>query len=251
MAGRKLIDTARSRAFRTLWMLEEIGIPYQHVAALPQSEQARRYNPLGKIPVLVEDDGFSLYESGAILSYLGDRYRSNSGGGLVPRAGTRERAIYEQTMSVLLTELDAQGLWIHRKHEVMGKFFTYVPDAVEHARKYFHKTNRVLIQQLKDNNNNSNKNKNKNNQSNNDNTNGLDRGGGESSSFLLGSGFSAVDIVYVQCLDWSKDIGWNDKWKDNDALASYVAACKSRAAYARTLAVAKNEGKHDRSGSKL
>lgn len=224
MGGPKLIGMAKSRAFRALWMLEEIGIPYQYINAQPQTEEVKRHNPLGKIPILVEEDGFVLYESGAILTYLGDKYRMHDArsNNLVPLAGTKERGLYEQTMSVLLTELDAQGLWIHRKHEAMGDFFTHIPEAVEHARKYFNKTNRMLIQQLKN----------------------CDQNTGQ--SFLLGSNFTAVDIVYVQCLDWSKTIGWNTKWKDDETVVNYVNACKSRRAYSQILANIKRDSERKR-----
>lgn len=215
----KILGGANFRTFRCLWMLEELGIPYQHIqTAMPQSAEVKRYNPLGKIPVLIEDDddedGFVLYESGAIVTYLGDRYGSSNASmpRLVPAPGTRERGRYDQTMSVLLTELDAQGLWIHRKHEAMGQFFTYIPEAVAHAKKYFTKTNRVLIQQI-------------------------EQGG----PYLLGPSYSGVDIVYVHCLDWSKSIGWHDKWREEPILQEYLDRCKSRPAYIRTKLIRSKE----------
>jgi glutathione S-transferase len=219
--GPKLIGGAASRSFRALWILEELGIPYQHVDASPQSDVVRKYNPLGKIPVLVEEDGFSLYESGPIVTYLGDRHRDRNPT-LVPPAGTRERGLYDQTLSVLVTELDAQGLWIHRKHQTLGEFFTYIPDAVAHARKYFHRTNRTLLQQLKD----------------------------ADGPYLLGRDFTAVDIVYVHCLDWSKLIGWSDKWEGNPEIVKYLELCKGRPAYAKVRAIRDAEQLKGRSGIK-
>jgi glutathione S-transferase len=213
----KLFGNARSRTFRCLWMLEELGIPYQHVPSLPQSIEVKKHNPLGKVPVLVEEDGFVLYESGAIVTYLGDRYtRPGTMPSLVPKSGTRERGLYDQTMSVLLTELDAQGLWIQRKHEALGEFFTFIPEAVVHAKRYFSKTNRVLIRQLRD--------------------------GGP---YLLGGEFSGVDIVYVHCLDWSKIIGWNDNWKEDPVLRDYLERCMSRPAYIRTKKIRSDEKTFD------
>lgn len=216
--GPKLVGIGKSRAFRCLWALEELGISYQYVPALPQSEEVKRYNPLGKIPILLEEDGFCLYETTAIINHLGDKHRSScSNNTLVPPSGTNERSLYEQTMSVLATELDAQGLWIHRKHEAMGEFFGHIPEAVEHARKYFNKTNRALIQQLK-----------------------TSRERAETDagkpSYLLGPTFTAADIVYVHCLDWSKMIGWDTKWKDDTVLEDYIRLCKSRESFSRTLA---------------
>jgi glutathione S-transferase len=223
MASLKLLGGASFRSFRCLWMLEELAVPYQNVvAATPQSEEVKKYNPLGKVPVLVEEDGFVLYESVAINTYLGDKYRSKNPT-LVPPAGSRQRAIYNQTASVLSTELDAQGLWMHRKHESLGNLFTYVPDAVTHARKYFHKTNRALIDQLKN-------------------------GGGP---YLLGTDFTAVDIFYVHCLDWSTSIGWNDKWKDDPAIVDYLKRCQERPAYIKVKAMQAAENAASKNSSNL
>ncbi|MCF7752765.1 glutathione S-transferase [Bacillus subtilis subsp. subtilis] len=70
-----------SRSQRVLWMLEELGLPYQLVNyqrdpktwLAPQA--LREIHPLGKSPVL-QDDALVLAESGAILEYLADRYDS-------------------------------------------------------------------------------------------------------------------------------------------------------------------------------
>lgn len=76
----------RSRAFRVLWLLEELGLDYSHVPAGPQSEEIRKISPLGKIPVLVEGDAV-LRDSTAILTYLADKH-----GGFTHPAGTIARA---------------------------------------------------------------------------------------------------------------------------------------------------------------
>jgi glutathione S-transferase len=197
------------------WCFLILSLRPPHQPVHPQSEDVLQHNPLGKVPILIEEDGFSLFESGAINTYLGDTYRSVNGT-LVPMAGTRERGLYEQTLSVLGTEMDAQGLWIHSKHERMGKFFTFIPDAVTHARKYFHKTNRSLAGQLKEN-------------------------GGP---YLLGHHFTAVDIYYVHCLDWSVEIGWDEKWKNDETVMEYLERCRSRSAYIKVNAMRKEELSH-------
>jgi glutathione S-transferase len=67
-----------SRSQRVLWLLEEIGTPYEIVRyqrkpnMLAPSE-LRRVHPLGKSPV-IEDDGTKLAETGLIIEYLVDHH---------------------------------------------------------------------------------------------------------------------------------------------------------------------------------
>ncbi|MEM6342081.1 MAG: glutathione S-transferase N-terminal domain-containing protein, partial [Pseudomonadota bacterium] len=52
----KVIGAVRTRAFRVMWMLEELCQDYEVVPAAPASDEARQFNPLGKIPALVDGD---------------------------------------------------------------------------------------------------------------------------------------------------------------------------------------------------
>ena len=52
----KVIGATKSRAMRVMWMLEELGQPYEHVPCGPRSDAAKQYNPSGKIPALVDGD---------------------------------------------------------------------------------------------------------------------------------------------------------------------------------------------------
>ena len=85
-----------SRSQRVLWLLEELGLPYeiQHYQRDPKTmlapESLRKVHPLGKSPV-VTDDGVTLAESGAIVEYLIERYGN---GRLIPAAGSPERRRY-------------------------------------------------------------------------------------------------------------------------------------------------------------
>jgi len=69
----------QSRSQRVLWMLEELGLPYEVVSykrdpkTWQAPEELRKVHPLGKSPVL-QDDALVLAESGAVLEYLADRY---------------------------------------------------------------------------------------------------------------------------------------------------------------------------------
>jgi glutathione S-transferase len=85
-----------SRSQRVLWLLEELGVPYEvkryarNPATMLAPPELKAVHPLGKSPV-VTDDGATVAESGAIVEYLVDRYGN---GRLIPPAGTPERLRY-------------------------------------------------------------------------------------------------------------------------------------------------------------
>lgn len=88
-----------SRSQRVLWLLEELGVPYeiqyyQRDKNMRAPDSLKRVHPLGKSPVLV-DDGVVIAESGAIVEYILDRYGS---GRLRPVAGTPEFLKYRYWM---------------------------------------------------------------------------------------------------------------------------------------------------------
>ncbi|WP_304190184.1 glutathione S-transferase family protein [Phenylobacterium aquaticum] len=82
-----------SRSQRVLWLLEELGEPYEikHYQRDAKTMQApadlRAIHPLGKSPVITVDGG-SLAETGAIVEYLVTRYGD---GKMIPPPGTPER----------------------------------------------------------------------------------------------------------------------------------------------------------------
>jgi glutathione S-transferase len=71
----------QSRSQRVLWLLEELGVPYEirfyerNAATLLAPPELKKVHPLGKSPVITDADaGLTLAESGAILEYLVQRY---------------------------------------------------------------------------------------------------------------------------------------------------------------------------------
>lgn len=85
-----------SRSQRILWLLEELGLPYEVVRYQRDAKtmlappELRAVHPLGKSPVITDDD-ITVAESGAIIEYLIDRYGQ---GRLQPAAGTPDRLRY-------------------------------------------------------------------------------------------------------------------------------------------------------------
>jgi glutathione S-transferase len=85
-----------SRSQRVLWLLEELGVPYEvkryerDAKTMLAPPELLAVHPLGKSPVIVDGD-VTMAESGAIIEYLIDRYGA---GRLIPAAGTPERLRY-------------------------------------------------------------------------------------------------------------------------------------------------------------
>jgi glutathione S-transferase len=85
-----------SRSQRVLWLLEELGVPYEvkryerDAETMLAPASLRAVHPLGKSPVIT-DGAVTLAESGAIVEYLAANYGDGS---LVPPAGTPERLRY-------------------------------------------------------------------------------------------------------------------------------------------------------------
>jgi glutathione S-transferase len=78
MARLRIYGIARTRAFRVLWMAEELGLDYEHVPIETGPAGARRpdylaVNPNGRLPA-IDDDGFILWESLAINLYLAQKH---------------------------------------------------------------------------------------------------------------------------------------------------------------------------------
>lgn len=84
-----------SRSQRVLWLLEELGLPYEirHYQRDPKTMLAppelRRIHPLGKSPVIADqDEGLVVAETGAIIDYLVEK-----AGGRFGPAGDRESVL--------------------------------------------------------------------------------------------------------------------------------------------------------------
>ncbi len=82
-----------SRSQRILWLLEELGVSYEiqryqrDAKSMLAPPELLRVHPLGKSPVLSDDD-VTVAESGAIIEYLLEKYGA---GRLVPPPGTEAR----------------------------------------------------------------------------------------------------------------------------------------------------------------
>lgn len=104
-----VIGSAQSRTFRVIWMLEELGEPYERIPAKQHTPEILQHSPLGKVPVLL-DDGEPITDSAAILTYLADKH-----GKLTAKAGTIARARQDGMTFHVLDDLEGV-IWMATRH---------------------------------------------------------------------------------------------------------------------------------------
>ena len=158
--------TTRSRAFRVMWMLEELGQPYEMVAASPRGPEISAVNPTGKIPALkVGDDVIT--DSVAIMTYLADVH-----GALTFEAGTVQRAQQDAMTQRLCDEFDSV-LWMAARHAMILPEERRVPAVIE-TFKWEFETNATRLSDS------------------------------FTGPFLMGETMTIADILAVHCLGWAR-----------------------------------------------
>ncbi|MFC0200849.1 glutathione S-transferase family protein [Paracoccus rhizosphaerae] len=192
----RVIGTAKSRSFRVLWMLEELGQPYEHIPANPRSEGVAQFNPAGKVPVLI-DDGTPITDSTAILTYLADRH-----GGLTHPAGTLDRARQDSLTQFLLDEFDA-ALWLAARHSFILPEELRLSAIKNTLRWEFEASQRTLVHRM-----------------------------GEG-PFLMGEVMTVPDIILAHCLDWALIARFPVV---ETRLSEYLDRMRQRPAYRRAAA---------------
>jgi glutathione S-transferase len=93
----KIYHAANTRSVRIVWLLEELGLPYEIESfklgdAKMRSPEYLKVNPMGRVPTL-EDGAVRLSESGAIVEYVLARHGK---GRMVPEVASPEFPRYLQ-----------------------------------------------------------------------------------------------------------------------------------------------------------
>ncbi len=105
----KLYHSPQSRSSRFIWMLEELGQPYEiEYVSIQRGDgtgapDPKNPNPRGKVPTL-EHDGRVVVESGAITLYLTDAFPE---AGLAPKVGDADRGDYLGWLFFYCTEVES------------------------------------------------------------------------------------------------------------------------------------------------
>lgn len=197
----KLYHAALTRSIRILWLLEELGLPYEiaGVTFLPPSTPYSQSTPSGKLPC-IQDGDLTLFESGAILEYIIDRYGN---GRLAPPPGTPERGTFLQW--VHFSEATAfPALAQIAFHTIFKPEDERISSVADEGRQYAGKTLQVLERELK----------------------GKD--------YILGREFSGADIMLGYTLVASQMLGVLNA--DYPNTMAYFARLSARPAFQKALA---------------
>lgn len=110
----KALGSRGSRVSRVLWMLEELGEPYEFVPIKLRSPEAYGLNPSGKVPILVDGD-ITITDSAAICTYLADKHADK---GMGANPGLVGRAEMDSWMHFAQSEFEAP-LWNKLRHRFL------------------------------------------------------------------------------------------------------------------------------------
>lgn len=193
-----LIGLPRTRAFRVLWMLEELGVDYEINPAAPRSDEAREFNPSAKVPALLVD-GEIIIDSVAVCQFLADAH-----GQLTAPAGTIERAKQDSWTQFAMDDIELP-MWVYAKHAFI------LPEELrsERAQKActfeFKKALDVFAKRLGD------------------------------KPYVMGETFTVPDILLGHCGQWAKNgPGWEFP---EGPVADYFARVIDRPAFARAVEI--------------
>jgi glutathione S-transferase len=168
----QLYGNPRSRATRCLWMLEEVGEPYQLIEKSTRADDLQnteylRLNPNARIPTLV-DGNVVLWESMAINLYLAQKYQ-----GPMHCAGPEVLGLAAQWSFWAVLEMEALLLDL-LEHRALLSEFARDPSAAERDELLLRKPLGVLNDVL------------------------------EAREYLAGDSFTVADLNVASILVWGK-----------------------------------------------
>ena len=187
--------TVRTRTARVLWMLEELGLPYDQVVAGPRSPQVLAVNAAGKVPVLLVD-GVAITDSTAILQFLADRH-----GRFTHPAGSLDRARQDSLTQFVLDEFDAL-LWTASRHSFILPEELRLPAIKDSLRWEFARSQTTLVSRM-----------------------------GEG-PFLMGAEMTVPDLILTHCGIWA---GVAKFPITESRFAAYLEAMRARPAFQRAM----------------
>jgi glutathione S-transferase len=187
----------RTRSSRVLWLLAEIGAPYELTKVASEERTSAEHlarHPLGRVPALELDDGTVMFESAAICLQLADL---NPDAGLIAPLGSTERALVYQWVAFGLAELEAPLFrWVRELAED--------PTATSTSRERFEQAAGAIETAL------------------------------SGHEWLVADRFSVADVICASVLGSAHSRGLLGEWP---GLAAYVERSESRPAFVEAAAI--------------
>lgn len=205
-----IYGTAASRAARPLWVAQELGLAYEHIA-LPYLGGATRtpeflkVNPNGRIPV-VDDDGVLVWESMACTLYLAERFMSQDGLSLTAHTHAERAEILRWSFWVV-TECEKDAL-IFLMHGMLMPAERRKPQLAEEALRHLAGPLRILDRHL------------------------------QGRRYLAGERFTVADICVASVIAWLE--GASDLMAQSVQVHDWLQRCLARPAFQRVRFMAKS-----------
>ena len=143
-------------------------MPYEHIPAAPRSEEVTRFNPAGKVPVLVAD-GVPITDSVAI----NDLPRRPATGALTHAPGTLDRARQDSLTHAIIDEFDAT-LWMAARHSFILPEDKRIPEIKDSLRWEFERAQDQFVPRM-----------------------------AEDGPYLMGEDLTIPDILLAHCMGWA------------------------------------------------
>lgn len=186
-----VIGSPKTRAFRVMWMLEELGQPYEIEPIPPRDKALEAINPSLKVPVLKDGSDYVI-DSTAILQYLADKHGQHTFA-----AGTIARAHQDSFTMFAIDDVES-GLWQAAKHTFAIPEEYRVPDAKRAFEFDFGRSMRALSARLGD------------------------------KPYVMGDTFTVPDLVLGHCGGWAAATGWQIP---EGNVTRYMARVRDRPAF--------------------
>ena len=192
-----LIGSPKSRAFRVMWMLEELGLPYEHVPTPPRDPSLAAINPSGKVPILKDGNNY-IIDSVAICQYLADKH-----GRLTFPAGTIKRAQQDSFTQFAVDDVEGP-LWTAAKHTFVLPPELRVEDVKKACRYDFGRAMSSLSARLAD------------------------------KSYVMGEDFTVPDFILGHNGGWAMSMDWPIP---EGNVGTYIARVRARPAFKAAMAL--------------
>ncbi len=203
----KIYGIAASRAVRPLWVAEEMGLRYEHIAQRYQGGATHTpgflaLNPNGHIPV-VDDDGIIVWESMACALYLARRFGADQSDSIAPHTHREEAESLRWTFWTV-TELEKDALTV-LMHRLAMPAEQRKSELAEAAEKRLAAPLRVLEQHL------------------------------QACTYVAGERFTVADVTVASVVNWARPA--TALMGSLPRTQEWLLACLARPAYARAKAM--------------